>query len=135
MTSLNPSRRPYLTRLAAIALVLASLLNGTGYLLRRVGWLDPAGYRNDLLRFCRHPVQELWLPLSCHFQRILSLDPLQSGDDRLRKALPQPRTGAALQAGQVRVDQRSYRHLAVPAAQGAPAPCLVSGNGGRSCPC
>ena len=74
---MNPERRG-LTRLVAIAVLLASLLNGTGYLLRRIGWLDPAGYRNDLLRFCRQPVQELWLPLSCHFQRILSLDPLQA---------------------------------------------------------
>jgi len=78
MTPLNPYRRSGLTKLAAIALVLASLLNGTGYLLRRVGWLDRAGYHTDLLRFCRQPVQELWLPLSCHFQRILSLDPLRT---------------------------------------------------------
>lgn len=57
--------------------VIATLANGSGFFLRRIGLLDNKAYRRDLLTFCTQPIQELWLPASCHFRKVLSLEPLQ----------------------------------------------------------
>jgi hypothetical protein len=57
--------------------VIATLANGSGFFLRRIGLLDHQAYRRDLLTFCTQPIQELWLPASCHFRKVLSLQPLR----------------------------------------------------------
>jgi hypothetical protein len=63
--------------LVGLLMVLASLLNGSGFFLRRIGVLDGDAYRKDLSVFCSQPLQNWWLPASCHFRKVLSLDPLR----------------------------------------------------------
>jgi hypothetical protein len=67
---------PAATLLAA-AVVVATLLNGLPFYLRRIGLIDRAAYLADLARFCRPPIQHWWLPASCHFRKLLALQPLR----------------------------------------------------------
>jgi len=72
--------RDRLDRLATglgVLIVFATLANGSGFFLRRIGLVDTAAYRRDLLTFCTQPIQEFWLPASCHFRKVLSMQPLR----------------------------------------------------------
>ena len=52
-------------RVLAVALVLAGLLNGMPFWLRRVGLIDRTAYARELATYCRAPIQSWWLPRSC----------------------------------------------------------------------
>jgi len=52
-------------RVLAVALVLAGLLNGLPFWLRRVGLIDRTAYARELAIYCRAPIQSWWLPRSC----------------------------------------------------------------------
>ena len=56
---------------------IAAVLNGAGFFLRRIGLLDAEAYQRDLLSFCTQPINNLWLPASCHFRKVLSMQPLR----------------------------------------------------------
>jgi len=58
-------------------MVIATLANGAGFFLRRIGLIDTEAYRRDLLTFCTQPIQQFWLPASCHFRKVLSMQPLR----------------------------------------------------------
>ena len=52
-------------RVLAVALVLAGLLNGLPFWLRRVGLIDRTAYARELATYCHTPIQRWWLPRSC----------------------------------------------------------------------
>ena len=52
-------------RVLALALVLAGLLNGLPFWMRRVGLIDRTAYARELATYCRTPIQRWWLPRSC----------------------------------------------------------------------
>ena len=63
--------------LISVAIVVATLLNGLPFYLRRIGWIDREAYRHDLMRFCLEPINHWWLPATCHYRRVLDVDPLR----------------------------------------------------------
>jgi hypothetical protein len=51
----------HLERLAGwlgVLMVIATLDNGAGFFLRRIGLIDTEAYRRDLLTFCTQPIQQ-----------------------------------------------------------------------------
>jgi hypothetical protein len=58
-------------RVLALALVLAGLLNGLPFWMRRVGLIDRTAYAQELATYCRTPLQSWWLPRSCEPHRRL----------------------------------------------------------------
>jgi hypothetical protein len=56
----------------ALVLVLACLLNGLPFWMRRVGLIDRKAYALELAAYCRTPMQSWWLPRSCTpYRRLL----------------------------------------------------------------
>lgn len=76
-SSLADGRLDRLAGLVGLSALLATLANGSGFFLRRIGVVDPVAYQQDLLTFCTQPIQQFWLPASCHFRKVLSLQPLR----------------------------------------------------------
>lgn len=58
-------------------IVLTTILNGLPFYLRRIGWIDREAYLRDLMRFCLEPINQWWIPASCHYRRVLEVDPLR----------------------------------------------------------
>jgi hypothetical protein len=77
-------------RVLALALVLAGLLNGLPFWMRRVGLIDRTAYAQELATYCRTPLQSWWLPLSCNPYRTLPGEQYEAIDsNRLYQLSPQ----------------------------------------------
>jgi hypothetical protein len=70
---MNPP--PALARLVAAGLLLAALLNGAGFFLKRVGVIDPAGYAAYLADYCNAEVGKGWIGNHCSVWKPVASDP------------------------------------------------------------
>ena len=66
-----------LARLIAAALVLAALLNGAGFFLKRIGVMDPAAYAAYIAEHCDAEVRGHWLGNHCNVWKITSVQPFR----------------------------------------------------------
>ena len=64
-----------MTRLIAAALVLATLLNGAGVFLKRIGVMNPAAYAACIAEHCDAEVRGHWLGNHCSVWKITSVVP------------------------------------------------------------
>jgi hypothetical protein len=51
--------------LLVVAVVVAWVLNGLPFFLRRIGVIDAAVYQQEVARFCPASIQSFWLPVFC----------------------------------------------------------------------
>jgi hypothetical protein len=59
-----------MTRVVVGAMILAVVLNGLPFWMRRVGLVDRQAYTRDVSLFCTAPLRPLWLPATCRPHRL-----------------------------------------------------------------
>lgn len=64
-----------LARLVAAGLLLAALLNGAGFFLKRIGVIDPTAYAAYLAEHCDREVGKGWIGNHCSVWKPLATDP------------------------------------------------------------
>jgi hypothetical protein len=61
--------------LLVVAVVVAWVLNGLPFFLRRIGVIDAAVYQQEVARFCPASIQSFWLPVFCPTSPLSTLQP------------------------------------------------------------